>query len=211
MLMIVVILFAVLWLPLNVYNLIDEFTRDDDKSYLKKLGLYNSTIYFICHWLAMSSLCCNPFIYCWLNKNFRSGAYSCLLCLRNVGRKLNSSFRSTRETRVTDVQFDFESQSYDSRTDTVYQSSKETPPFSNTSKQHPDSKSKALRVGSRLKCAKETIPMEAITEVNWPNNLDTMCGEKQKKDYHSFPDMETSLNTETTELCPIKKCSSWNP
>lgn len=208
--MIVVILFAVLWLPLNVYNLIDEFTRDDDRIYLKKLGLYNSTVYFICHWLAMSSLCCNPFIYCWLNKNFRSGAYSCFLCLRNVGRKLHSSFRSTRETRLTDVQFDFESQSYDSRTDSAFQSTKEVSAFCNTSKQHPDNKSKSLRVGSRMACAKETIPMQAITEVNSPNYLAPICREKQKKDSHSFPDMETAVHTEITDLEPIQKCSSWN-
>ena len=28
-------------------------------------------VFFVCHWVAISSTCYNPFVYCWLNENFR--------------------------------------------------------------------------------------------------------------------------------------------
>lgn len=34
---------------------------------MKKIGLF-----FTVHWFAMSSVCWNPYIYCWLNETFRN-------------------------------------------------------------------------------------------------------------------------------------------
>ncbi|NWX84738.1 GPR83 protein, partial [Nothoprocta ornata] len=62
MLMLVVILFAVCWFPLNCYVVLlsSQTIRT------------NNALYFAFHWFAMSSTCYNPFIYCWLNESFRS-------------------------------------------------------------------------------------------------------------------------------------------
>uniref|UniRef100_A0A8B9R420 G protein-coupled receptor 83 n=1 Tax=Anas platyrhynchos TaxID=8839 RepID=A0A8B9R420_ANAPL len=62
MLMLVVVLFAVCWFPLNCYVVLlsSQTIRT------------NNALYFAFHWLAMSSTCYNPFIYCWLNDSFRS-------------------------------------------------------------------------------------------------------------------------------------------
>ncbi|KFO29214.1 probable G-protein coupled receptor 83 [Fukomys damarensis] len=61
MLMLVVVLYALCWFPLNCYVLL-----------LSSNVIHsNNALYFAFHWFAMSSTCYNPFIYCWLNENFR--------------------------------------------------------------------------------------------------------------------------------------------
>ncbi|XP_061454342.1 G-protein coupled receptor 83-like [Rhineura floridana] len=62
MLMLVVVVFAVCWFPLNCYVLL-----------ISSMGIKTkNSLYFALHWFAMSSTCYNPFIYCWLNEGFRS-------------------------------------------------------------------------------------------------------------------------------------------
>ncbi|NXL92455.1 GPR83 protein, partial [Alectura lathami] len=73
MLMLVVILFAVCWFPLNCYVVL-----------LSSQTIHsNNALYFAFHWLATSSTCYNPFIYCWLNDSFRAE----LKALLNICRK----------------------------------------------------------------------------------------------------------------------------
>ncbi|KAL2094253.1 hypothetical protein ACEWY4_008972 [Coilia grayii] len=62
MLMAVVVVFAVCWFPLNCYVLLLSSRSIPS----------NNALYFCFHWLAMSSTCYNPFIYCWLNHSFRA-------------------------------------------------------------------------------------------------------------------------------------------
>ncbi|XP_016117694.1 probable G-protein coupled receptor 83 [Sinocyclocheilus grahami] len=62
MLIAVVAVFAVCWFPLNCYIVLLS----------SKVIQANNALYFIFHWLAMSSTCYNPFIYCWLNHSFRA-------------------------------------------------------------------------------------------------------------------------------------------
>ncbi|KAJ7310491.1 hypothetical protein JRQ81_007413 [Phrynocephalus forsythii] len=62
MLMVVVVVFAVCWFPLNCYLVLMSSQAIPS----------NNALYFAFHWFAMSSTCYNPFIYCWLNENFRS-------------------------------------------------------------------------------------------------------------------------------------------
>lgn len=75
MLLVVVVLFALCWLPLNTYHLVVDFGTAVGPS------RHSSSIFFLCHWFAMSNVCYNPFIYCWLNDHFRAGAKSWLWCI----------------------------------------------------------------------------------------------------------------------------------
>ncbi|NXR98740.1 GPR83 protein, partial [Oxylabes madagascariensis] len=70
MLMVVVVVFAVCWFPLNCYVVL-----------ISCRAIHTSNaLYFAFHWFAMSSTCYNPFIYCWLNESFRTELQS-LLCV----------------------------------------------------------------------------------------------------------------------------------
>uniref|UniRef100_A0A8D0DHN6 G-protein coupled receptors family 1 profile domain-containing protein n=1 Tax=Salvator merianae TaxID=96440 RepID=A0A8D0DHN6_SALMN len=67
LLVMLVAAFAVCWLPIHVFNII----RDVDINLINKD--YFLLIQLLCHWFAMSSSCCNPFLYAWLQGRFRSG------------------------------------------------------------------------------------------------------------------------------------------
>ena len=59
--------FALCWIPLNLFNLLDAFfdVLSDDQ----ELKL---TVYAVCHLAGMSSACLNPVFYGWLNHNLRA-------------------------------------------------------------------------------------------------------------------------------------------
>ncbi|CAO2623631.1 G-protein coupled receptor 83 [Lemmus lemmus] len=62
MLILIVLVFAVCWFPLNFYVVL-----------ISNAGVENdSVLFYAFHWFAMSSTCYNPFIYCWLNRSFRA-------------------------------------------------------------------------------------------------------------------------------------------
>ncbi|KAF2365580.1 G protein-coupled receptor rhodopsin-like [Trinorchestia longiramus] len=66
LLMTIAIIFCLSWLPLNLYNIILDFTNpfgEDTDTML--------TVYAVCHLLGMSSACSNPILYGWFNNNFR--------------------------------------------------------------------------------------------------------------------------------------------
>ncbi|XP_002734699.1 prolactin-releasing peptide receptor-like [Saccoglossus kowalevskii] len=69
MLIVIVIAFAVCWLPLNIFNIIITI----DQRYLKHSKYYKMVIgvYLTCHWLAMANSFLNPFVYTFLNDTFR--------------------------------------------------------------------------------------------------------------------------------------------
>ncbi|XP_024084634.1 RYamide receptor-like [Cimex lectularius] len=65
MLVIVVALFAICWLPLQTYNVLqDIFPQINGYKYI-------NIIWFCCDWLAMSNSCYNPFIYGIYNEKFK--------------------------------------------------------------------------------------------------------------------------------------------
>ena len=66
LLIIVVVVFALCWMPLNLYQVLADIHPN------VKVFHYNTTVFFICHWIAISSTCYNPFLYCWLNETFRA-------------------------------------------------------------------------------------------------------------------------------------------
>ena len=61
-----VVIFGICWLPLNGINFIADINVVDIFCW----RFYHFT-FFLCHILAMSSNCYNPFLYAWLNDAFR--------------------------------------------------------------------------------------------------------------------------------------------
>ena len=61
----IVILFISCWLPWNVFSLVTEL----DRSFVQ--GPHFKFMDLILKVFAMSSACVNPYLYCWLNENFR--------------------------------------------------------------------------------------------------------------------------------------------
>ena len=80
MLLLVAIVFAVCWLPLNVYYLLEDFAQ-----------YHNTNLKIGFHWLAMSSVCYNPFIYFCLNRRFKQvlKSLSCCLCCDSVSSPIS--------------------------------------------------------------------------------------------------------------------------
>ena len=76
MLIVVVVIFSACWLPLNIYHLLTDLHPDS------AFFAHNSAVYLACHWLATSSACYNPFIYCWLNESFQNELRNLFICLR---------------------------------------------------------------------------------------------------------------------------------
>ncbi|XP_076980791.1 neuropeptide Y receptor type 4-2 [Tamandua tetradactyla] len=64
-LLVMVATFAVLWLPMHVFNSLEDW-------YPKAIPIcQGNLIFLVCHLLAMASACVNPFIYGFLNTNFK--------------------------------------------------------------------------------------------------------------------------------------------
>ena len=71
MLILVVSIFALCWLPLNIYYLIIDYNFMNLMESVQ-FKRFKNQIFLICHWFAMSSVCYNPFVYCWLNDGFKN-------------------------------------------------------------------------------------------------------------------------------------------
>uniref|UniRef100_A0A3Q2CRL5 Substance-K receptor n=1 Tax=Cyprinodon variegatus TaxID=28743 RepID=A0A3Q2CRL5_CYPVA len=67
MMVVVVVTFALCWLPYHIYFILGSFNRDIYKQH------YIQQVYLAIFWLAMSSTMYNPIIYCCLNQRFRAG------------------------------------------------------------------------------------------------------------------------------------------
>ncbi|KAM3960731.1 neuropeptide receptor A7 [Aphomia sociella] len=75
MLIAMVTIFGLSWLPLNVINLCNDY-------YIYAIHLkYYFLVFFIGHVIAMSSTCYNPFIYAWMNENFRKEFKQLIPCI----------------------------------------------------------------------------------------------------------------------------------
>jgi hypothetical protein len=88
--------FAICWLPLNLYHIRADFGTDPYP--------HNSTVYLMVHWLAMSSVCYNPFIYSIRNSYFRKGIKNFFLfifCRYNNTQNITSRLRDISNTQMT--------------------------------------------------------------------------------------------------------------
>ncbi|GBP20138.1 Neuropeptide Y receptor type 2 [Eumeta japonica] len=91
MLIAMVAIFGLSWLPLNLVNISSDFYS------LAETWQYYMLLFFIAHCIAMSSVCYNPFLYAWLNENFRKEFKQILPCLGAlVTKKPKRKFQSER-------------------------------------------------------------------------------------------------------------------
>ncbi|EAA00906.6 AGAP001592-PA [Anopheles gambiae str. PEST] len=74
MMMIVVIIFAVCWLPFQIYFILTSYYPELTKK------PYIQEVYLAIYWLAMSNSMYNPIIYCWMNLRFRRGFQQFFRC-----------------------------------------------------------------------------------------------------------------------------------
>ncbi|XP_019867538.1 neuropeptide Y receptor type 2 [Aethina tumida] len=102
MLISMVAIFLMSWLPLNTINIVNDF---NDLIHWK----YYLLSFFLVHALAMSSTCYNPFLYAWLNENFRKEFKQVLPCFEGANRVVNNAgrlgnWRSERTCNGNDTQ-----------------------------------------------------------------------------------------------------------
>lgn len=71
----IAVIFALSWLPLNIFNILTDFNI-----YLFSGTINVNLVYIICHMLVLSSACTNPLLYGWLNENFRNEFLKILCC-----------------------------------------------------------------------------------------------------------------------------------
>ncbi|XP_078576723.1 neuropeptide FF receptor 1-like [Branchiostoma floridae x Branchiostoma japonicum] len=71
MLIVVVVLFALSWLPLHTLILLDEYAMQN-MDYTVQNAVYNYC-FPVAHWLSYFNSCVNPIIYGYFNQNFRAG------------------------------------------------------------------------------------------------------------------------------------------
>lgn len=90
-----VVIFVLCWMPLNMAHL----WRDADKSLDN--WYYFTLIFFVAHVIAMSSTIYNPFLYAWMNDNFKKEFRQVLPCLF-FGR--GGSSYSSSYTQYTNVE-----------------------------------------------------------------------------------------------------------
>ncbi|XP_059084227.1 prolactin-releasing peptide receptor-like [Tigriopus californicus] len=74
-----VVIFGTCWFPLNVIN----FLADIELFPIFCWDYYHFT-FFMCHILAMSSNCYNPFLYGWLNESFRTEFLKMIPALKTI-------------------------------------------------------------------------------------------------------------------------------
>ena len=94
MLIAMVTIFVCCWLPLNIVLLTVEYNKQYQYWY------YYTLIFFLAHVIAMSSTIYNPFLYAWMNDNFKKEFKTVLPCLfrRDRERPVNGSY--TQYTHV---------------------------------------------------------------------------------------------------------------
>ncbi|XP_074642297.1 prolactin-releasing peptide receptor-like [Tubulanus polymorphus] len=101
MLIAMVVIFMVCWMPLNVVHLLSENITSVQHWY------WFTLVFFIAHIIAMSSTIYNPFLYAWMNDNFRKEFKTILPCLFVLRPRSNingSTQYSTVDTAVTNVE-----------------------------------------------------------------------------------------------------------
>ena len=87
MLISMVSIFGISWFPVNIINFTSDFYPEAEE------WIYFNLCFFASHVLAMSSTCYNPFLYAWLNENFRREFQQVLPCFRETVNTFRSNTR----------------------------------------------------------------------------------------------------------------------
>ncbi|KAK4286991.1 hypothetical protein Pmani_039926 [Petrolisthes manimaculis] len=99
MLIAMVTIFGVSWLPMNVVHLVGDYYAP------ASTWSYYNLCFFITHVVAMSSTCYNPFLYAWLNENFRKEFQLVLPCFQQpASADRVGQWRSERTCNGNDTQ-----------------------------------------------------------------------------------------------------------
>lgn len=99
MLIAMVTIFGVSWLPMNVVHLVGDYYAP------ASAWSYYNMCFFITHVVAMSSTCYNPFLYAWLNENFRKEFQLVLPCFQQPpSTDRMGQWRSERTCNGNDTQ-----------------------------------------------------------------------------------------------------------
>ncbi|KAJ2944126.1 hypothetical protein O0L34_g18093 [Tuta absoluta] len=91
-----VAIFGISWLPINLINIFNDFyaSMTENKYYLIS--------FFFAHSMAMASTCYNPFLYAWLNENFRKEFKQVLPFFESTGGVRNSYHSGRMPTHKSD-------------------------------------------------------------------------------------------------------------
>lgn len=84
-----VAIFGGSWLPLNLFNLVGDLYEPASH------WSYRNVTFLLTHVIAMSSTCYNPFLYAWLNENFRKEFKMVLPFYRNRGLSVRNATNPT--------------------------------------------------------------------------------------------------------------------
>ncbi|KAL8569608.1 hypothetical protein ACOMHN_057175 [Nucella lapillus] len=99
MLAVVVLLFALSWLPLYVVHLIIYFFNPGDDS--QEIKIIHDSVIPVAQWLGTSNSCMNPLVYCLFSKRIRERIRLMVTCSsRNEARRTLSRYSSTRHMTV---------------------------------------------------------------------------------------------------------------
>lgn len=91
----IAVTYVISWLPLNVFNLVADFSTEpilEEKSM--------TITYAVCHMFGMSSAVSNPLLYGWLNDNFRKEFEEILCCCKKR--------QTIKDTRIINRKMDTE-------------------------------------------------------------------------------------------------------
>lgn len=92
-----VVAFAACWLPLHIFNSIDDW------NYKMIPPCFHDLIFSLCHLVAMASVCVNPIIYGFLNKNFKKEVKALILICQHHSsvQEYDHLPLSTKQTEVS--------------------------------------------------------------------------------------------------------------
>lgn len=96
MLISMVAIFGISWLPINAINIFNDFYAQMTE------WTYYYTSFFLAHSMAMASTCYNPFLYAWLNENFRKEFKQVLPFFESTGGARNSYHSGRMQTHKSD-------------------------------------------------------------------------------------------------------------
>lgn len=98
MLAVVVLLFALSWLPLYAVNLKLFFFHTGDDS--PEMRMIHDSVIPVAQWLGTSNSCMNPLVYCLFSKRIRERIRLMLVCRAGEDRSPYSRYSSTRHMTV---------------------------------------------------------------------------------------------------------------